>query len=268
MLYPHRLISFVCLSIFSSTPLIFSPKVEAQNVSVSEDNSVMEIAQATQADMLYNQMNQYMGAAFQGIPVFANGLGQMQTMQNEQQLYTLLQQLIPIATNVAGNFNQAYQIGQQLTPMIPANSPYATIVQQWTLLNGQGANTFASWIDTLMPMQQALQTQNVSQMESAITRWRYAIAQMQNAVNQTITLANGLQAVTQQTNNILASYQNAQATANSVNYGNDMTMAEYEMMSRMSNMMHETNMSIINNMGSDGEWRYNYSTGEDEYIYY
>lgn len=261
MLYPHRLISFVCLSIFSSTPLIFNPKVEAQNVPVSGDNSMMEIAQATQADMLYNQMNQYMGAAFQGIPVFANGLGQMETMQNEQQLYTLLQQLIPIATNVAGNFNQAYQIGQQLTPMIPANSPYATIVQQWTLLNGQGANTFASWIDTLMPMQQALQTQNVSQMESAI-------AQMQNAVNQTIAFGNGLQAVTQQTNNILASYQNAQTTANSGSYGNDMTMAEYEMMSRMSSMMHETNMSILEGMGSDGEWRYNYATGEDEYIYY
>jgi len=261
MFKSHRLISFFSISILSSTTIFIPDKVFAQNLFLSNDNSTVEIAQANQAEVLYNQMNQYMGTAFQGIPVFANGLSQLETIQNEQQLSTLLQELIPVVTNIAGNFNQAYQIGQQLTPMIPANSPYATIVQQWTLLNGQGVNTFATWIDTLMPMQQALQTQNQQQMEGAI-------AQMQNAVNQTVTLANGLQTVTQQTNSILANYQNSQVTTNSGSYGNDMTMAEYEMMSRMSSMMHETNMNIINSMGSDGEWRYNYGTGEDEYIYY
>lgn len=261
MFKSYRLMAFFSISIFSSTTVFITDKVSAQNIFLSNDNSTVEIAQANQAEALYNQMNQYMGAAFQGIPIFANGLSQMETIQSEQQLSALLQELIPIATNIAGNFNQAHQIGQQLTPMIPANSPYATIVQQWTLLNGQGVNTFASWVDTLMPMQQALQTQNQLQMEGAI-------AQMENAVNQTLTLANGLQTVTQQTNSILANYQNSQATTNSGGYGNDMTMEEYEMMSRMSSMMHETNMSILKGMDSDGEWRYNSATGKDEYIYY
>lgn len=261
MFKSHRLISFFSLSILSSTTIFIPDQVFAQNLFLSNHNSTIEVAQANQAEMLYHQMNQYMGNAFQGIPVFANGLSQMETIQNEQQLSALLQQLIPVATNIAGNFNQAYQIGQQLTPMIPANSPYATIVQQWTLLNGQGVNTFATWIDALMPMQQALQTQNQQQMQNAM-------AQMQNAVNQTVILANGLQTVTQQTNSILANYQNSQVTTNSGSYSNEMTMAEYEMMSRMSSMMHETNMNILRNIGPDGEWRYNYGTGEDEYIYY
>jgi len=36
----------------------------------------------------------------------------------------------------------------------------------------------------------------------------------------------------------------------------------------MSRMTHETNMNILRGMESDGEWRYNPATGQDEYKYF
>jgi hypothetical protein len=246
-------------------PQIKISSVEAQELSSrrSSANSLQLVAQADQLNMMYNQMNQSMGNAFQAIPLFANGLSQMENMQNEQQLYVLLQQLIPIAHNISNNFNQAYQIGQQLTASLPSGSPQAMIINQWTNLNGQGVNTFANWLNALVPMQQALQTQNSAQMETAV-------AQMFNAVNETVNLANGVQIVTQETNNIIASYSNSGNGNNSnANWGNSngMSMAEYQMLSQMSASMHDTSMNILNNIGgvNCNSWNYNYSTGNDEY---
>lgn len=256
MLFPHQQIFRISVAFLACQTLIIGNIVQAKETSIPRFyHSSVELAQANQGELMLNKMNQSMTAAFNDIPTFMNDLSQIESAaQNDQQLNLLLQKLIPIATRITGNFAQAYQIGQQINAMIPANTQEALIMNQMLTINGQGAATFAGWIDVFTPMQQALQTQNVNQFETAAS-------QLPDVINQTTMFMNVVQNFAQAYNN------NNQANTTPSN-NNQMTLDQINQLSNISTQMHNTNMNIINKMGASGEWRYNPATGQDEWISY
>jgi hypothetical protein len=235
--------------------LIFSNVANAENLTLSKISfPTMEIAQANQAEMILNQMNQSMTSAFEEIPTFINGLSYMETAaQSDQELAQLLQQLIPVVARITGNFAQAYQAGEQISSMLPPNSQERMIMSQLQMINGNGANTFAAWIDVLAPMQQALYSQNMNQFETAAN-------QLPNVINQTMEFMNGVETIAQSYNN---SANNHVAPSN-----NQDDLNRINTLSNIQSTMHNINMGILKNMDSNGEWRYNPATGQDEWNYY
>lgn len=255
MLFPHQQIFRIFVAFLACQTLITGNIVQAKETSVLRFyHSSVELAQANQEELMLNQMNQSMTSAFNDIPIFINDLNQIESAaQNDQQLNLLLQKLIPMATRITGNFAQAHQIGQQINAMIPANTQEALIMNQILTINSQGAATFAGWIDVFVPMQQALQTQNANQFETAAS-------QLPNVINQTTMFMHVVQ-------NFAQGYNNNQTNTTPSN-NNQMTLDQINQLSNISTQMHNTNMNIINNMGGGGEWRYNPATGQDEWISY
>ncbi|MGI0481906.1 hypothetical protein ACN4EE_14090 [Geminocystis sp. CENA526] len=217
-------------------------------------NPTIEIAQANSVEMVYNQMNQSMNSAFQEIIPFLSALQQMEKIETDEQLLSLTQQLTPVATRITNNFTQAYNSGEKMMPMLPQGTIETEYMGTIVTLNGLGALAFTPWVQILNSIQQAYQTQNANQLKQALER-------MPEATNKLLQFAGQAQSVAQQGQQI----QTARSNANS---GGNMSPADYEKLSQIHRMGHETSMSIINNMKSDGEWRYNYSTGQDEYRYY
>ncbi|WP_017295484.1 hypothetical protein [Geminocystis herdmanii] len=224
--------------------------------TLAQSTPSIEIAQANSVDMTYNQMNQSMNSAFQEIIPFLSALQQIEKIETDEQLLSLAQQLTPVATRITNNFTQAYNSGEKMLPMLPQGTIETEYMGTIVTLNGLGALAFTPWIEILNSIQQAYQTQNANQLKQTLER-------MPEATNKLIQFAGQAQSVAQQGQQIQTAL-NAQNSATN----NNMTPAELQMRSNMSRMAHETNMSIINNMGSSGEWQHNYSTGQDEYKYY
>lgn len=214
----------------------------------------IEIAQANSVDIVYKQMYQSMNSGFQEIIPFLSTLQQMEKISTDEQLLSLAQQLTPVATRITNNFTQAYNSGQTILPLLPQGTIETQHMANIVTLNRNGALAFTPWIEILTSIQQAYQTQNPNQLKQSLER-------MPEATNTLIQFATQSQSVAQQG-------QQLQARINNAPSNNNMSLAEMQMMSNLSRMTHETNMSIINNMGADGEWQHNYSTGEDEYRYY
>ncbi|UAJ71440.1 hypothetical protein IQE94_09630 [Synechocystis sp. PCC 7339] len=210
------------------------------------------LAQAGQVDLVYNQMGQSMDGALQEILPFLSVLSQLEQVQTDEQLLALTHQLRPMATRITTNFSQAYQAGELMLPLLPAGTVQTEYLGTIVTLNGLGALAFSPWQEIFTTIEQAYAIQNTALLQTAIGQ----IPQAAEKLNQ---FAGQFQMVVQQGQQIQA----AQVTA-----PNNLSVAEAQMMSNMSRMMHETNMDILNNMGSDGEWRLNYGTGQQEYQYY
>lgn len=224
--------------------------------TIAQSTAKIEIAQANQVDMVYNQMNQSMNSAFQEIIPFLSALQQIEKIETDEQLLSLAQQLTPVATRITTNFTQAYNSGEKMIPLLPQGTIETQHMANIVTLNGLGALAFTPWIEILTSIQQAYQTQNANQLKQTLEK-------MPEATNKLLQFAGQAQSVAQQGQQIQAA-QNAQNSA----VNNNMSPEEYQMRSNMSRMAHETSMNILRGIDSDGEWQYNYSTGEDEYKYY
>lgn len=222
--------------------------------TLAQANPPIQIAQANSVDMVYNQMNQSMNSAFQEIIPFLSALQQLEKIQTDEQLLSLAQQLTPVATRITTNFTQAYNSGEKMLPMLPQGAIETEYMGTIVTLNGLGAMAFSPWVEILTNIQKAYQTENPSQLESAMM-------QIPEAANKILQFAGQSQSVAQQG-------QQLQTALNNANSRGDMSPADYEKMAQIHRMGHETSMNILRNMASDGEWRYNYSTGQDEYRYY
>lgn len=224
--------------------------------AVAQSTQKVEIAQANQVEMVYNQMNQSMNSAFQEIIPFLGALQQLEKIQTDEQLLSLAQQLTPVATRITNNFTQAYQSGEKMIPMLPQGIIETKYMETIVVLNGLGAVAFTPWIEILTNIQQSYQIGNANQLESAMK-------QIPEAANKIVQFAGQAQSVAQQGQQLQTALNN-----NNANSGGNMSPADYQKMAQIYRMGHETSMSIINNMRSDGEWQHNYSTGQDEYKYY
>lgn len=216
--------------------------------------SPTKLAQAQQWELSYNQMSQSMNSAFGEILPFLNALSKMENIQTDEELLAMVQQLTPVVNRITGNFSQAYQIGEQMMPLFPQGRMETEYVGTIVTLNGLGALAFSPWLEIFNSINNAYQTQNPQQLQSAI-------AQMPPALNKILEFANQAQSVVQQGQQL---QQSSTAGSNT----ETMTPAQYQMYSNMSKMMHETNMNILRSISSDGEWRYNPATGKDEYSYF
>lgn len=230
----------------------FSEVAGAMENGQKQINAPAILAQAGQVDLAYNQMGQSMDGALQEILPFLSVLSQMEQVQTDEQLLALTQQLRPMATRITTNFSQAYQAGQLMLPFLPAGTMQTEYLGTIVTLNGLGALAFSPWQEIFATIDQAYAMQNTALLQAAIGQ----IPQAAEKLNQ---FAGQFQMVVQQGQQIQA----AQVAA-----PNNLSPTEAQMMSNMSRMMHETNMGILNNMGSDGEWQFNYGTGQEEYQYY
>ncbi|AGF51354.1 slr1869 [Synechocystis sp. PCC 6803] len=210
------------------------------------------VAQGNQAEMAYAQMDQSMTNAMGEIVPFLTLLSEMENVQTDEQLLALAQQLYPMANRITNNFSQAYQAGEVLLPMLPAGSMETQYLSTVVAINGLGSLAFSPWQEILGQIQQAYQAENTAILQAAI-------AKVPPAINKLAEFGGQLQSVFQQGQQIQAS----QASASS-----NMSPEYYQRMSDIYRMGHETSMGILNNIRSDGEWHYNYSTGRDEYQYY
>ncbi len=232
-------ISCFSIAFFAFQSLMISDIAHAENLSSPKfSQQPVELAQTNQAEVMLNQMSQSMTMAFEEIPTFVNGLSQMNSVENDEQLSTLLQQLTPIATRITGNFAQAYQISQQISPMIPANSQEGILMNQIMEINGQGATIFGSWIDILMPMQEAIYTQNMNQFQMAT-------GQMPNIINQTMMFMNSVQAFV---DNNQTNYANSNAVPN-----NQSSLDDINTLSNISSQTYQMNMNILQNINTNSQ---------------
>ncbi len=216
--------------------------------SVSAQNQPMIVAQNNQFQQHYGQMNQYSALAYNEILPFLTGLSQMENVATDEELLTLMQQLNPIANRITNNFAQSYQAGEKIIPPANANNPQNEYLRNVININGIGYNTFSPWTNIFNQILTAYQKEDAEMLQSALLQMPPAVEQIMNFADQT-------QAVINQGNQVVASMNNTPpvTSSNTQNY------------SAMSGMMHQSTMSILSNMGSGGEWRYNYGTGQDEF---
>jgi len=244
-------ISVFCLTLYSfKTHTVLAKENFRQNISPS-----IQVAQNSSVDLVYNQMNQSMNNAFQEILPFLNGLNQLQNISRDEELLALTQQLTPMATRITTNFNQAYNMGEKMIPLLPQGTIETQYLQNIVTLNGLGYSSFLPWLEIFTSINQSYQTQNVNQLKATLQK-------IPVAINKIVEFSNQSQLVAQQGQQIQATF-NPQNNSN-----NTMSPEEYQIRSNKSRMTHETNMNILRGMESDGEWRYNPATGQDEYKYF
>ncbi|MBF2058352.1 MAG: hypothetical protein IGQ45_14330 [Cyanobacterium sp. T60_A2020_053] len=212
------------------------------------------VAQSNQFEQYYGQMNQYSNSAYNEILPFLTALSQMETVETDEQLLTLVQRLNPLANRIATNFGQSYQTGEKMLPSLKANNPQTEYLHNVITLQGVGYNTFTSWVNIFNQILTAYQNQDSKLLQEVL-------GQFSPAVEQILSFANQTQGVINQGNQIIASINNntvAQPPAN-------ITATDANPYAQMSKMMHQTSINILKNMGASGEWRYNPSTGNDDY---
>lgn len=222
--------------------------------TVNAQTAPFTVAQNSKFDRHYGQMNQYSNSAYNEILPFLTGLSQMETVATDEQLLTLVQQLNPLANSIASNFAQSYQAGEKMLPSLTVNNSQTEYLRNVITLQGMGYNTFAPWTNIFNQILTAYENQDSNMLRGALEQFAPNVQQILNFANQT-------QAVINQGNQVVASFNNNTVTAPPA----QMTARDANTYSQMSKMMHQTSMSILNNMGSSGEWRYNSSTGNDEY---
>lgn len=221
------------------------------------------------------QANDALSAELQGLTTrissnfegFLNGLDQWSngSMSDDQAFL----RIPPMSERLASDFNRLSQIAVQLAPYANAAAGETQLLQNLQALGSQGAQGFAQWNWLFAELKKAKE-QGDSATASQLIQQYYA-----SLLNGTLTYAQQLAALSQ--NQAVGQSASVYAPASSQPYQtgggyatNTPSQAEllqmqqdmqsrqqyYQSMSNMNNMMHDTNMSIINNMGSSGTTDY------------
>ena len=216
-----------------------------------------QLAQNVSVETGLAQMNHLMNAGYQDLLPFLQILSQLEQAQTDEQLLAIVQRVKPLAVRMNQNFSQGYQVGQRAIAQLPADRVETQYMNTIVILSGVGAETFSPWVDLLTAIEQAYASQNSDQLLRALQQLPASAQKIEQFASATQSvIAQG-----QQLN------QKLQASTDTGSSGNTQSMSpsQVRMMMQMRQRMHETNMNIIRNIGSDGGWRYNYSTGQGEY---
>jgi hypothetical protein len=215
---------------------LFAGSLQANDALVAELSGLTQRI-ATGYEQFLNQLNQWSNGA----------------ISDDQALLAMP----PMTHRLSSDFQRLSQIAGQLTPYANAATGETGQLQNLQALGNQGAQGFGQWHWLFSEVKQAKDRGDSASASQLLQQYYPTL------LNGTLVYAQQLAALGQQQNTPATPAYSAavnatpsQAELLQMQQNMQTQQQYYQTMSNINNMMHDTNMSIINNMGSSATTDY------------